>query len=155
MSQIIIYNQDNGIPAVVMPTEEALQQHGIMAIAIKDVPSGKKFKIIDESDLPEDACFHDAWELCSTGDSRMITVNMDKARDIKKDMIRADRKAKLEALDVEFMRAVEAGDADKQAEIAAKKQALRDATDDPAIAAATTPDELKAVVPTALQGDEA
>ena len=81
----------------------------------------------------------------------MITVNMDKARDIKKDMIRAERKAKLEALDVEFMRAVEAGDTAAQATIAAKKQALRDATDDPAIAAATTPDELKAVVPTALQ----
>jgi len=80
----------------------------------------------------------------------MITVNMTKAVEIKKEMIRAERKPKLEALDVEFMRAVEAGDADKQAEIAAKKQALRDATDDPAISAASTPDELKAVVPTAL-----
>jgi len=84
----------------------------------------------------------------------MITVNMEKARDIKKDMIRADRTPKLEALDVDFMRAVEAGDTEAQATIAAKKQALRDATDDPAIAAATTPDELKAVVPTALQEDE-
>jgi len=63
MSKVIIYNQDNGVPAVVIPTEEAVQQYGIMAIAIKDVPSGKKFKIIDESDLPEDACFHDAWEV--------------------------------------------------------------------------------------------
>lgn len=81
----------------------------------------------------------------------MINVNMDKARDIKKDMIRGARTPKLEALDVEFMRAVEAGDTAAQATIAAKKQALRDATDDPAIAAAQTPDELKAVVPTALQ----
>jgi len=80
----------------------------------------------------------------------MITVNMTKAVEIKKDMIRAEREPKLAELDVEFMRAVEAGDADKQAEIAAKKQALRDATDDPAISAATTPDELKAVVPSAL-----
>jgi hypothetical protein len=52
--QVIIFNQDNGIPAVVMPTEEALQQHGIMAIAIKDVPAGKRFKIVDASDLPTD-----------------------------------------------------------------------------------------------------
>ena len=81
----------------------------------------------------------------------MIKVNMDKAREIKKDMIRAERKEKLEALDVAFMRAVEAGDTDAQATIAAQKQALRDATDDPAIASATTPDELKAVVPAALQ----
>jgi len=78
---------------------------------------------------------------------------MDKAREIKKDMIRAERKPKLEELDVAFMRAVEAGDTEAQATIAAQKQALRDATDDPAIASATTPDELKAVVPTALQDD--
>lgn len=83
----------------------------------------------------------------------MITVNMDNAREIKKDMIRAERNPKLAKLDVDFMRAVEAGDTVAQTTIAAKKQALRDATDDPAIAAATTPDELKAVVPTALQGD--
>lgn len=80
----------------------------------------------------------------------MIVVNMDKAREIKKDMIRAERNPKLAELDVQFMRAVEAGDTALQAEIAAKKQALRDATDDPAIANASTPDELKAVVPSAL-----
>jgi len=52
MTQVIIYNQDNGIPAVVMPTQEALDAHGIMAIATKDVPAGKKFKIVDAADLP-------------------------------------------------------------------------------------------------------
>jgi len=52
MTQVIIYKQDNGIPAVVMPTQEALDAHGIMAIAIKDVPAGKPFKIVDAADLP-------------------------------------------------------------------------------------------------------
>jgi hypothetical protein len=52
MTQVIIYLQDNGIPAVVMPTQEALDAHGIMAIAVKDVPAGKPFKIIDASELP-------------------------------------------------------------------------------------------------------
>lgn len=80
----------------------------------------------------------------------MITVNMTKAVEIKKDQIRAERAPLLADLDVQFMRAVEAGDTDAQATIAAKKQALRDATSDPAIASATTPDQLKAVVPTAL-----
>ena len=77
----------------------------------------------------------------------MITVNMDKAREIKKDMIRAERAPMLEALDVAFMRAVEASDTTQQAQIAAEKQTLRDATDDPAIAAASTPEELAAVDP--------
>lgn len=60
--QVIIYNQDNGIPAVVVPTEEALQQYGIMAIAIKDVPAGKPFKIIDASELPQ-GIPQEAWEV--------------------------------------------------------------------------------------------
>jgi len=80
----------------------------------------------------------------------MITVDMTKARDIKRDMIRAERKPLLEQLDVEFMRAQEAGDIQKQALIADKKQSLRDVTADPAIDAATTPDELKAVRPDVL-----
>jgi hypothetical protein len=49
MNQVIIYNQDNDVVAVVIPTPEALEQHGIQAIAIKDVPSGKPFKIVDVS----------------------------------------------------------------------------------------------------------
>jgi len=53
MSQVIIYNQDNGIPAIIMPTQEALDAYGIMAIAIKDVPAGKQFKIVDAATLPE------------------------------------------------------------------------------------------------------
>ena len=53
MVNVIIYNQDNGVPAVVMPAQEALDQHGIMAIAVKDVPAGKPFKIVGAVDLPD------------------------------------------------------------------------------------------------------
>jgi hypothetical protein len=49
----IIYNQDNGVVAVIIPTPEALEQHGIMAIAVKDVPAGKKFKILDAAEFAE------------------------------------------------------------------------------------------------------
>jgi hypothetical protein len=80
----------------------------------------------------------------------MIIVNMTKAKEIKKNMIRAERASIFESLDVQFVRAMEAGDSDLQAEISAKKQALRDATKDPAIEAATTPEELKVVRPAAL-----
>jgi hypothetical protein len=61
MNQAIIYNQDNGIPAVIVPTQEALQRYGIMAIAIKDVPAGKPFKILDASELPDVP--QEAWEV--------------------------------------------------------------------------------------------
>jgi hypothetical protein len=62
MNKVIIYKQDNGIPAVVIPTQEALDKYGIMAIAIKDVPAGKLFKIIDASELPQDVP-QEAWEI--------------------------------------------------------------------------------------------
>jgi len=51
--KVIIYNQDNGVPAVVVPTPEALDQYSLMAIAIKDVPAGKPFAIVDATDLPD------------------------------------------------------------------------------------------------------
>lgn len=35
-----------------MPAQEALDQHGILAIAIKDVPAGKRFAIVNAADLP-------------------------------------------------------------------------------------------------------
>jgi hypothetical protein len=77
----------------------------------------------------------------------MITINLNKAKEIKKDMVRADRAPMLAALDVEFQRALEAGDTGKQAEIVAKKQALRDATAHTSIVDAATVEELKAANP--------
>ena len=79
------------------------------------------------------------------GDDRMITVNLSKAKEIKKDMVRADRKAMLEALDIELMKNIT--DPVKVAEIEAKKQALRDATAHASIVEATTVEELKAANP--------
>ena len=60
MTQVIIYNQDNGIPAVLMPTPECLRSRTIQEIAIKDVPAGKRFAIVDAADLPQDTP-QEAW----------------------------------------------------------------------------------------------
>jgi hypothetical protein len=81
----------------------------------------------------------------------MISVNMTKAKEIWKDKIRIARDPKLKELDVEFVRALEEGDSAKQAEVTSQKQALRDATADPAIESATTTQELKAVQPAGLE----
>jgi hypothetical protein len=60
MNRIIYKNNEGGV-SVIIPTEEALEQHGIEAIAIKDVPSGRKFKLIDAADIPSDRSERDAW----------------------------------------------------------------------------------------------
>ena len=56
----------------------------------------------------------------------MITINLDKAKDITKDRLRADRKHLLEAEDVKFMQAQETGT--DTTDIVAEKQRLRDIT---------------------------
>ena len=56
----------------------------------------------------------------------MITINLTKAKEIKKESLRAERKPLLEAQDVAYMRAQEAGE-DTTA-IVAEKQRLRDIT---------------------------
>ena len=70
-----------------------------------------------------------------------IQVNITKAKDITKDKLRAERKPLLEALDVEFIKAQEAG-ADTSA-IVAEKQRLRDITNQ--VDNLKTVEELKAV----------
>lgn len=68
-----------------------------------------------------------------------ITVNIDKAKDITKDRLRAERKPLLEEQDILFMQAQEAG-SDTSA-IVAEKQRLRDITNQ--VDHMTTVEELK------------
>ena len=97
--------------------------------------------------VPTDRTFRDAWKAGATG----IEHDMPKAREIHKERLRSVRKPLLEALDAEYMHADEVGDSAKKSEIAAKKQALRDATKAAEIDAAATPEELKAAIPAALR----
>ena len=78
-------------------------------------------------------------------------INITKARDIHKNNIRSARKPKLEALDIEFQKALETSA--NTASIVSKKQALRDAPASTAITNATTTDELKAQWDTSILGD--
>ncbi len=96
--------------------------------------------------IPAERTFRGAWE--ADEDAAIISVDMDAARDIWRDKIRQARIEPLEALDTTFMKALETGADTTQ--ITADKQALRDAPSDPAIDAATTPDELAAVQPAGL-----
>lgn len=55
--KIIIFPRGTGI-SVIHPTGDL----PVEETALKDVPSGVKYKIIDVSDLPSDREFRDAWE---------------------------------------------------------------------------------------------
>jgi hypothetical protein len=70
----------------------------------------------------------------------MIIINIDKAKDITKNRLRDERKPQLEALDIQMLRNF--SNQDLLNEIEAKKQVLRDATNQ--VDAMTTIEELKA-----------
>jgi len=64
MTKRIIYPTEDGGVAVIIPAPEWLAEEGntIEKIAIKDVPAGKPFKIVNTEDVPSDRTFRDAWE---------------------------------------------------------------------------------------------
>jgi hypothetical protein len=122
MSQVIIYRQSNGRVAICTP----ILNNGltIEEIAVKDIPSGFEYRIINSSELPTDSTFYNAWIYGS-----QITMDTVTTQDIQKNKWRRAREPILQRLDVEFMRALELGQS--TAEIAAKKQTLRDVTNTP------------------------
>lgn len=123
----------------------------IARIAAKDVPADAiEVQTVDESAIPADRTFRNAWK---AGKGR-IEHDMNKCRAIHREALRAVRAPKLAKLDVEYMRALEGGNSQRQAEIAARKQVLRDVTKDPSIDAARTPTELKKAVPSALTEED-
>lgn len=67
-TQRIIYINDGGGVSVVIPSPDYVEQHGIQAVAKKDVPAGKPYKIIDASELP-DRSQRNAWVV----DSALLT----------------------------------------------------------------------------------
>jgi hypothetical protein len=71
----------------------------------------------------------------------MIVINLNKAKEITKDRLRAERTPLLQAQDVAFQRAIEEG-SDTLA-IVAEKQRLRDITQ--VVDTATTLEELKGI----------
>jgi hypothetical protein len=132
MTKVIIYSQPNGQVAVCYPTGEL----PIEEVQAKDTPAGSI--IVDNDTLPnEHNDFFNAWELNGTA----VTVNLDKAKAITKDRLRAERTPLLQAQDVAFQRALESG-ADTTA-IVAEKQRLRDITN--LADQATTLEQLKQI----------
>ena len=90
--------------------------------------------------VPAERTFREAWAFTDTN-SGVIDVDMGKARNIYRNKLREARKEALAKLDAQFMQALEKGKPSDH--IAARKQELRDVTLDPAIEAATTPQELR------------
>ena len=59
MNSRIIYPTDDGV-AIIVPAES-------VETAMKDIPSGKPYRIVDASDIPSDREFRNSWTADFTG----------------------------------------------------------------------------------------
>ena len=136
----IIWTEPSGQVAVlypILPVEDC----------IKDVPSGLDYFIVEDSDIPKNTFFSQAWKIVDG----KIEMDITKAREVHRENIRIARQEKLAELDIEFQRALESSS--DTSTIVAKKQALRDAPADSDIDAATDEAGLKAQWNTSVLGD--
>jgi len=56
----ILFPNDNGGVAILVPTES-------LELAMKDIPLGKPYLIVDAADIPTDRAFRNAWTADFTG----------------------------------------------------------------------------------------
>lgn len=136
---IIVYSQDdetNKLAVLVSSGELQLKK-----LIEKVLPGDKPYSIVKS--LNVDNYFYDAYEY----KNKEVVLNISKAKDIHLNNFRKVRAALLQELDLEFLRAVELENKEKQREISVKKMALRDVTKTPL---SDDPDEIKKVWPSIL-----
>ena len=157
MSTRIIWENPDGTTSVLNPVLTCKnpatgKNFTIEEIAAKDVPAGiTTYSIVDNSVLPSDRNFRNAWKATGLGNTT-ATVGEDiaAARELHKTNIRNARTPKLAELDVEFQKAQERSSG--TAEIVDKKRVLRDAPAAAGIATAANTTELKAQWDTSILG---
>ena len=70
--QKIVYKTETGI-AIITPARS-------IAAAMKDIPKGAEYKIVDESELPQDRTYRNAWKYDLTIDSvRAAEIDTERA----------------------------------------------------------------------------
>jgi len=127
----IIYQSESGGVAVIIPTES-------VELALKDVPTGVAYEIVDVADIPSDRFFRGAWVM---GDC-CIDVDLDKCKALGHDMRRAQRNAEFAPFDEIIAKQIPGLDA---AEAEASRQAIREkyALIQDVINGASDPNEIK------------
>jgi hypothetical protein len=130
----IIYQNETGGVSIIIPTES-------VELALKDVPEGVPYEIVDEADIPSDRYFRNAWVM---GDC-CVEHDLDKCKEIGHDRRRQQRAEEFAPLDRVIslqlpgmdMVAAEAG----RQLIRNKYAAMQNDID-----AATDPDEIKQIL---------
>jgi hypothetical protein len=130
MKQIIYQTPEGGV-AVIIPTES-------VELALKDVPEGVAYEIVDVADIPSDRTFREAWVM---GDC-CIEQDLDKCKALGHDLRRQQRAEEFKPYDEVIMKQIPGADATAAEEA---RQAIREkyALIQDVIEMASTPDEIK------------
>jgi hypothetical protein len=130
MKRIIFQNAEGGV-SVIIPTES-------VELALKDVPEGVAYEIVEDDAIPADRFFRNAW----VANGAAVDVDLDQAKSIGHDIRRTQRAEEFKPYDEVIAKQIPGVDA---AEAEAARQAIRDkyAAVQDAVNAAKTPDAIK------------
>ena len=129
----LMYVNKNGIVSIVIPSpkERIEKVRGPMTdaeykahVIERSIPKGVSYKEVDDLAIPESREFRNAW-VDITPEAK-VDICCEKAKNIKLEDLRRERNKKLEALDKDFILALEKGE--DLEPIKAEKQRLRDVT---------------------------
>ena len=134
----IIYQNETGGVSIIIPTES-------VELALKDVPEGVPYEIVDVADIPADRYFRNAWVM---GDC-CVEHDIERCKEIGHDRRRQQRADEFAPYDEVIMKQIPGADATAAEEA---RQQIRDkyALIQDVIEGASTPDEIK----TALEANQ-
>lgn len=146
MTDRIIYTNENGGVSIVIPTGEVP-----LEVLFQDIKvSYPDAEIVNVSVIPSDRTFRNVWGKSG----KQVQVDMVKARVLWMNKIRDSRNKELAKLDLEYIRADEEGNNQLKAQIAAKKNGLRNIPQTLDLSSVTTPEQLKQIWPEGLPPKE-
>ena len=130
MKRIIYQNSEGGV-SVIIPTES-------VELALKDVPEGVAYEIVEDDAIPADRFFRNAW----VANGAAVEVDLDQAKSIGHDIRRTQRAEEFKPFDDIIAKQIPGADA---LEAEASRQAIREkyALIQDAIDMAEDPDTIK------------
>ena len=130
----IIYQTESGGVAVIIPTES-------VELALKDVPEGVAYEIVEDDVIPADRFFRGAW----VANGAAVKVDLDQAKSIGHDIRRTKREAEFAPFDAIIMKQIP-GNSASEAEEARQQIRFKYALIQDVIEAAETTDEIKSAL---------
>jgi hypothetical protein len=130
MKRIIFQNESGGV-SVIIPTES-------VELALKDVPKGVAYEIVEDDAIPADRFFRNAW----VTNGAAVEVDLDQAKSIGHDIRRTQRAEEFKPFDEIIAKQIPGADA-VEAEEARQAIRFKYALIQDVIDAAEDPDTIK------------